>query len=250
MRSRLLLLLPALLLAPVPLIAQDDDDWEDEEEAWYEAPPARSFFGLNLTLAQPTGEFAQQVEGGIGGELSFLHRLDDAGWLALRIDGGLLLYGYERQHVPLSETVGHRIWVDLTTSNNIAFFGIGPQIGVPSGRFQPYVNAYAGYSYIYTQSSVSGSSYDYYDEPFATTTNFDDGTYSWGAGAGAYLPITSGRVPISMDLGIKWRNNGVAEYLREGDIQDNDDGTLTLYPQRSDTDLMTFHIGVTLGLRR
>ena len=41
-----------------------------------------------------------------------------------------------------------------------------------------------------------------------------------------------------------------AEYLREGDIQDNPDGSITLFPVRSDTDLLTFHVGFSVGIAR
>jgi len=245
MRSPLLLLLGALLLAPSAVLAQDDD-WEDDEE-YHEPHPTGGFFGASLTLAEPRGEFAQYVDGGIGGELNYVHRLDRDGWFALRVDGGFLVYGYERQRVPLSETIGGRILVDLETSNNIAFIGVGPQIGVPNGHIRPYANAYVGYSYLFTQSTVEGTAYD---EEFAATTNFDDWTPAHGFGAGVYIPIRGGYRPISIDIGMKYRNNGVAEYLREGDIQDNDDGSITLFPVRSDTDLMTFHIGFSIGISR
>jgi len=53
---------------------------------------------------------------------------------------------------------------------------------------------------------------------------------------------------VSLDLGVKYHNNGEAEYLREGDIIDNEDNTITVFPTRSDTDLLTFHIGVSIGI--
>ena len=34
------------------------------------------------------------------------------------------------------------------------------------------------------------------------------------------------------------------------DIEDNPDGSITLYPVRSDTDLLTFHIGFSVGITR
>src|SRR5436189_121988 len=65
------------------------------------------------------------------------------GWLALRVDASILNYGHERQRVLLSNTVGGRITLDLTTDNDIAFFGAGPQIGMPTGAVRPYVNGFA-----------------------------------------------------------------------------------------------------------
>jgi hypothetical protein len=236
-------LLPLLLLA-APLTAQDDCDCWDP---WLEQRPTGGFLGGGLALATTQGEFSDYVDGGAGFDLAYLHRLDRDGWLAIRIEGGMLIYGYETQRVPLSNTIGGRILVDLNTSNSIAFVGVGPQIGVPDGRLKPYVNGYVGYSYLWTASSVRGR---WGDEPFAETTNFDDWTFSYGGGGGVYVPLRRGPAPISLDLGVRYQNNGQAEYLRPGDIEDNGDGTITVYPVRSDTDLLTFRIGVSIGITR
>ncbi|HEU0298431.1 MAG TPA: outer membrane beta-barrel protein [Longimicrobium sp.] len=248
MRILLSLLAAALLAAPA-LAAQDCDcdDWEDE---YHERRPTGGYLGASFTIAETEGEFADYVDGGLGGNLHYMHALDRDGWLALRVDGGFAIYGHERQRVPLSPTLGGRIVVDLTTSNNIAWIGVGPQIGVPDGRLRPYVNGYAGYSYLATTSSVESSSYYYDDEPYFTTTNFDDWSFSYGGGAGVYVPLRHGAQPVSIDLGVRYHNNGEAEYLREGDIRDNQDGSITLFPVRSDTDLLTFHIGLSVGIAR
>jgi hypothetical protein len=250
-----ILLAAALLVAPGALAAQDDDcdcDYDDRE--YYEERPTGGFVGGSFTIAQTQGEFADYVDGGLGGNLHYIHALDPEGWLALRVDGGFAIYGYERQRVPLSPTLGGRILVDLTTSNDIAWIGVGPQIGVPNGALRPYANAYAGYSYMATTSSVSSTHsydyYDYYDDELFSTTNFDDWSFSYGGGAGVYIPVRGGPQPVSIDLGVRYHNNGVAEYLREGDIQDNADGSITLFPVRSDTDMLTFHIGFSVGIAR
>lgn len=249
MRYRIALLAAAALIAaPAALRAQDDCDCDYEDE-YYADRPTGGFLGGSFTIAQPQGEFHDYVEGGLGGNLHYMHALDPEGWLALRVDGGFAIYGHERQRVPLSPTLGGRIAVDLTTSNNIAWIGVGPQIGVPDGSFRPYVNGYAGYSYLATTSSVESSTY-YDEEDYFTTTNFDDWSFSYGGGAGVYIPVRHGPRPVSIDLGVRYHNNGVAEYLREGGIVDNDDGSITLFPVRSDTDLLTFHIGFSVGLAR
>ncbi|HEX2189343.1 MAG TPA: hypothetical protein VHG51_10620 [Longimicrobiaceae bacterium] len=249
MRFKLALLAAAALIAaPVAVYAQDDCDCDYDDE-YYGERPTGGFFGGSFTIAQPQGEFHDYVDGGLGASLHYIHALDPQGWLALRVDGGFAIYGHERQRVPLSPTLGGRILVDLTTSNNIAWIGVGPQIGVPDGTLKPYVNGYAGYSYLATTSSVESSSY-YDDEDYFTTTNFDDWSFSYGGGAGLYIPVRGGSRPVSIDLGVRYHNNGEAEYLREGDIQDNEDGTITLFPVRSDTDLLTFHIGFSVGISR
>ena len=244
MRSRLLLAAAAAALVASPALAQHHDHGHDYD---YDYGLPRSYLGGELTAASPQGEFRDYVDSGWGGGLHYLLRADRDGWLALRVDASLLNYGHERQRVPLSSTIGGRVAVDLVTDNNIAFVGVGPQIGLPTGSIRPYVNGFVGVSYIFTESSVRGTSSG---DTFASTTNFDDASFAYGGGGGLYIPISRRRNPVSLDLGVTYRHNGAAEYLREGDIEDNEDGTITLHPVRSDTDLLTFHIGFSVGITR
>jgi hypothetical protein len=241
MRSRTFFIAAALLAAAAPVLAQDDDD--------VYAPVDRptGYVGGELTFARPQGEFRDFVDQGWGAGMHYMHRLTRDGALALRVDGSYLNYGHERFRAPLSSTIGGRVTVDVTTTNNIAFFGVGPQLGVPSGVLRPYVNGFAGVSYIWTQTSVEGSASD---EPFASSTNYDDATFAYGGGAGLYVPVRRGQSPISIDAGVRYRRNGQADYLREGGITDNPDGSITLRPIRSETDLLTFHLGVSVGISR
>jgi opacity protein-like surface antigen len=143
--------------------------------------------------------------------------------------------------------VGGRIWVDLTTDNNIAFIGGGPQIGLPTGAFRPYVNGFVGVSYIFTESSVGGTSSG---ETFASTTNFDDASFAYGGGAGLYIPVSRrGRNPVSLDAGVQYRHGGQADYLVKGGITDYPDGSIAIDPIRSETNLFSFHVGVSVGVR-
>lgn len=246
MRSHRMLIAAALLVAAVsPLRAQDDDD--DDVYAPVDHPTG-GYFGGQLMFARPQGEFRDFVDQGWGGGVHYIHRLDRDGLLAVRVDASFLNYGHERFRVPLSSTIGGRIAVDVTTNNNIAFVGVGPQIGAPSGTLRPYVNGFVGVSYIFTESSVEGSRNDY--EPFASSTNYDDATFAYGGGAGLYIPVRRGNSPISIDAGLTYRRNGRADYLLEGGIEDNPDGSITLHPVRSDTDLLTFHLGVSIGISR
>jgi opacity protein-like surface antigen len=239
----------ALALAASDVRAQDCDcdDWDDDYPEDYHRRPTGGYAGGAFSVAAAQGEFRDHVDGAFGGQMHYLHRLDRTGLLGIRIDGGMLIYGYERYRVPLSSTIGGRILVDVNTSNNIAYLGIGPQLGLPDGRLRPYVNGFAGVSYIFTGSSVEGSS-DHH--AFANTTNFDDWAFSYGGGAGVYVPLRGGASPVSLDLGMTYRRNGEAEYLLEGGIRDNPDGSITLFPVRSRTDMLTFQLGVSVGISR
>lgn len=245
MRYHLAALGLGLALASTTRLAAQGRHWRDDGAPFRR--PSGVYVGGDFTYARPQGEFHDYVKEGFGGSAHVIFQPGARGPIGLRLDGGIVNYGNERQRVMLSPTVGGRITVDLNTSNNIAFFGVGPQIGLPDGRFQPYVNPFIGVAYLFTESSLGGD-YDNYE--FARTTNLDDATLSYGARAGVYVPISRGSVPVSLDLGATYMNNGEARFLRKGDIRDNPDGSITLFPSRSDTDLLNFHVGVSVGIPR
>src|SRR5687768_2525838 len=238
LRGSLGVLLLGIVLAPVKLNAQHFGFDEPRR-------PSRAFAGMHLMVAQPLGEFDDYIDwgGGIGGE--FLYAFDRQGALGLRVNMGLMIYGHETKRVPLSPSLG-RISVDVSTSNNIFAVGIGPQVMLPSGVVRPYLSGTAGLSYFFTQSSVEGSA-DF--EPFARSTNFDDATFAWSAGGGLYIPLRRGRKnPLSLDIGAQYHANGEARYLREGSIQEDGTGAIFFDPIRSQTNLVTYRLGITVGL--
>ena len=209
--------------------------------------PPRVFGGAELIYARPQGDFRDYVKQGWGAAGHVLFAADRQGIVALRIDGGLLQYGNERKRACLSTTIGCRISVDVNTSNNIVFAGIGPQLMVPNGTFRPYVNGTAGFSYFFTESSVSGTRSD--ASPFASTTNFHDGVFSTAAGGGIYIPLTVSKTRFSVDVGARYHWNGKTRYLREGSIVDQPDGSIEITPIESRTDLLTWHLGLSFGAR-
>lgn len=239
MRTRPVSLLALLLLATqLPAHAQRRGE--------HDAPP-RAFAGGSLQVAEPVGEFREHVDTGFGVGGHFLYALDRAGGVGIRVDGGMVNYGNEHRKVPLSSTIGGRITADLTTSNNILLLGAGPQLMLPTGRLRPYAFGTAGIAYFVTESSLRG---DRGGDVFATTNNFDDLSFAFGGGAGIYIPLRRGSTPISVDLGARFQRNGRATYLREGSIRDNPDGTISFTPIESETDLLTFQVGLSAGLGR
>ncbi len=204
--------------------------------------------GANFIIGSPRGQFRSYVADGYGAGAHGLARLGRDGIFALRLDGGFLNYGSETKRVPLSETVGGRVRVDLTTSNNIFWLGAGPQLMAPRGWIRPYVNGTAGFSYFATTSSVEGRSDDV---PFAEDTNYDDAQFSWGAGGGLLIPVfRNARSLVFVDLGANYHDNGRnVRYLREGGIRDLPGGNIQLDVIQSRADLVTWHIGVSIGGR-
>ena len=241
LRARLLAAPLAALLTPAAVTAQAFQSADT-------IGPVKLHAGLAAAVAQPLGEFADYV--GVGGGLDGFFRvaLDERGVVSLRFQAGFLNYGSETKRVCLSQTVGCRIQVDLSTWNNIVLGGLGPELAVPLGRVRLYGNATVGFGYFSTYSSVEGTSTE---EPFASTTNYDDGGFAWTAGGGILVRVASPKgVPISIDLGLSRHANGRREYLTEGGITDLPDGSIELHVNRSRADLLLWRIGVSVGIRQ
>ena len=204
-------------------------------------------FGLGFLGADPQGAMGRVVDDGWGGQLYGTWPLDRSGRVRIRGDLGFLIYGHERQRLCFGGQVGCRIEVDLNTTNSIAFGGLGPEVVLATGAVQPYLNGSVGFSWFATTSSISGSE-DFDD--FANTTNFSDAVLAWRYGGGLRIRVADGRRPVWIDLGLERHENGVAEYLTRGDIQDNPDGSITVFPTRSEADLLAFRLGVTIGIPR
>ena len=232
-------LLTALAVAPASA-QYADDHWEGRDRS------PRVTLGGAFVVANPVGEFGTVVDAGFGVTGHVRVAADPAGVVSLRLDGGVVRYGHER--VPVCfEGVGCRVVADLVTNNDIAFVDIGPELGVQMGALRPYAGVSAGLSYFHTSSSLRDAYYDGYDDAF-TTVNFDDAVFAWRARAGMQVRLTHGRSPLSLDLGAVYHHNGQAEYLTEGDVVDNPDGSITLFPVFSDADLVTFQVGLAVGL--
>lgn len=197
--------------------------------------------GFNASLARPTGEFQDFVEWGGGLGMYGVVNFDRRNQVGLRIGGSLLLYGHESYPAQLAPSIG-RIWVDVQTENFIVDFGVGPQLTFGRGPVRPYVYGTAGFSYFATVSSLDGVDGG---PDFAHTTNFDDITYALTGGGGLLMSISR---RVSFDMSAQWTFNGEVDYLTRGDIVDNWDGSITVYPIRSEANLLTFRFGLAIGI--
>lgn len=206
--------------------------------------PVRGFVGGDILIATPVGEFAENVGTGFGLGLHGRLSGSETSLISLRLDLGFLNYGNET--IRICVTLPCRVTGDLTTSNNIFFGGLGPELGLVGGPFRLYGNVSGGFAYFATTSSVEGANNQ--GDPFAQSTNFDDTTFAWMSGGGIQLRAMAGRHPLLVDVGARYHGNGEAEYLRKGDIEDQPDGSVVINPQRSETNLWTFRIGVSVGI--
>lgn len=207
--------------------------------------PRRSpaYVGAALTYGVPQGDFRDNVKQGFGLDVNGHYKLDRQGIFSIGGELGFLGYGRETKRVPLSSTIG-RVNVDMTTSNNIFWMGVGPQLTVPAGPIRPYVNGTAGFAFFWTESSVEGS---YDNEPFAKSTNYDDATFAWTGGGGFLIPVGASRQG-AIDIGVRYHANGNVRYLRRGDIIDLPGGEIQLRVNEGETPLLLWRVGFKWGL--
>jgi hypothetical protein len=236
MRGLILALLIIVVVSPAAF-AQDND-----------VPPVPIRFpiagGAAFTYAQPTGEFRDYINQGFGIDVHGAIPFDSRGIFSVRIEAGFTNYGNEKIRVPLSSTIGNLIMVDVTTSNNIFAFGLGPQVTVPSGPVRPYAAATLGGSYFATQSRVEGTNNQ---TPFAESTNFDDFVLTLTGTGGVLVPL--GRhegARFLLDLGSSYHHNGPTRYLREGSLRDIQDDSIDLIPIESRASYFNFRVGLVV----
>ena len=202
----------------------------------------RGYGDINFAVSQPLGDFNDFIGAGYGLTGGFVWNLDRDRVFGIRAEGGFVQYGNETTSGCF---ISCRVPVDINTSNDIVFAGVGPQITVPAGPVRPYLNATAGFSYFFTHSSVSGR--DDYENEF-DATNHDDGVFALTGGGGFLIPLSMRRTPVLLDLGATFHRNGEATYLRKGSIVDNPDGSIVINPIRSEANFITYRIGVSIGI--
>jgi hypothetical protein len=232
--SYLLALSLVIVVAAVPADAQD-----------FERLSRFSVAG-SFVISQPRGEFGENVSTGYGAQGTVLFHLLRSGLLNLRFDLSDATYGREEKFVPASTS---RVVFEVTTTNSILTLAWGPEIAVPTGRFRPYANV--GYSRLNftTRSSLKGTESS--DEELTKTTNYEDSTNAWVFGGGIRIPLGNiESAPLALDLGLRYYHGGTASYLREGSIQDQPDGSISITPLTTRTPILVYTVGVQFRIPR
>jgi opacity protein-like surface antigen len=202
----------------------------------------RGAVGVSVTPALPVGEFADFINMGWGVNATGHFNLTRV--LRIRAEGGYIQYGRESHEICLPDC---RVRFDEVTTNGIAFGSVGPELMLRTRFVRPYVNAGIGGSYFRTSSHLDGVD----DEnDIGDTTNFDDGAFLVALGGGVYVPLAVRRAEVALDFGLRYHRNGTVRYLREGGIQNLPDGSISFSLTQSRADLLSFVVGVSVGLGR
>ena len=200
--------------------------------------PDRTRFaaGVSVIGFEPKEEFRQNIGNGVGVSGTVQYYLDREGWGNIRFDPSWLRYGNE------TERLGGRVELEVTTTHQIIGLSFGPELAVPRGPIRPYINtAFSGLLFL-TTSSVRGT--DRNDQAIAESTNHSDWTKAWVVGSGVRIPLGGRDSGFAADVGVRYHKGSEASYLREGSIQDNPDGTVTITPLISETPFMMYTFGI------
>ena len=202
--------------------------------------------GLNITLGFPMGEFKDEIDRlgfGLSGHFLFLAPTVNRPF-GIGLNVGYLNYGQETRREPFSLTIPD-VTVDVERSNNLFNFHVLFQLGFGSGSVRPFVEGLFGGSYIFTETTIRSRG----SEEVASSNNFDDFAWSYGAGGGILILLTSGDEEGSdagalfLDLKARYLLGSEAEYLKEGSVIISN-GRVTYQVSKSKTDLLTVHAGV------
>ena len=236
----------AVALGLVGAVPGEGEAQAGQQYAATNLSPVRGEIVFYGDLALPVGEFRDNVDLGGGGGLAGVWLLDNHGMLGLRLDGAFVLYGYQSERRPFSLTVPE-VAVDVRTTNYIVSGGVGPQVYLATGPVRPYVYGTVGVAYFATESTVSGEGWD--DDDIASSTNLHDTSLALSGGGGLSIRIANRANPVSLDLGASYQHNGETEYLTSGLPVPGANRRRYFAPLLSETNMVVFRVGVTLGMR-
>ncbi|MGH7615180.1 MAG: hypothetical protein ACREMW_14210, partial [Gemmatimonadales bacterium] len=117
---------------------------------------------------------------------------------------------------------------------------------IGQGALQVYGFGTVGGSFFTTTSGVEGT--DQNNQQFASTTNHSDATFSSEFGGGVLVRVNS-RLPLLLDIGARYLKNGRVTYVTKERVTISGN-QLLVDPVNSEANLIVYHLGVSIGLRR
>ncbi|MFC1607666.1 hypothetical protein ACFL47_06800 [Candidatus Latescibacterota bacterium] len=212
------------------------------------AVSAESFdVGIHFSVLSPKGDFHDAVDNnGLGLSVEGFYN-PQAFPVKIGIQAGYSLYGITQRTEPFSQSIPD-VRVDVETTNNIVTTHAVLRFQHHFGRLSPYLDGLFGFHYLFTETEVQD---DDYDEPIASTTNFDDIALSYGIGAGASVLLYSfddednpgKKLDMLFDFSFRYLFGGEAEYLTQGDLR-VENGEVIYSATRSNTDRVMMNFGV------
>ena len=200
--------------------------------------------GGSLMLASPQGSFRDNVD-----RLGYGLQLQGTLWsptketpFTIGLNIGYMIYGESSDRRPWPGFP--EVTLEVTRMNSLANLHFLLQVSPFSGTVRPYFDGLVGGSYIFTTSKVKS---EHSDEPIAQSTNYDDFNWSYGWGGGLLIQLAHDLGDVQtlfLDLKARYLYGTEAQYLTETDIDIISQTEVRYRPRKSNTDMLTFHIGV------
>jgi hypothetical protein len=195
-------------------------------DAQVERSYPRWYLGIAGEYGRATGDAQAYIRDGGGLSMYGAWRAGRTSPFLLRMSGNVLIYGSTTD----TYTVPPGIDVDVTTTNTLAGFGIGPEYVAGGEHLEAFIFATAGGTYIATTSAVSGSNSN-------TTTQLDDFAWAGEVGGGLFIHLSPG---FAIEGGARYRYTGEITYLPRGQAAPS--------AVTTEVGLMLYHVGVTWKL--
>lgn len=208
---------------------------------------AAQSIGGGFMIGSPKGEYKDSnPHTGYGLQLQgMLISPSEDSPFGIGIDLGFLIYSSDTETRPLSYTIPD-VFVDVNRTNSIANMHFVFQVSPFQGIIQPYGELYGGGAYLFTKTDVTDNGY--FDDHIASEVNYDDFAWSYGIAGGIKVLISEGDFnspEIYLDFKTRFLSGSNARYLTKNDVViDRGARIVTYYPRESETDLLTFTIGV------
>lgn len=211
---------------------------------------------LNLLGVVPQGQFKENVKNsGFGIAGAFQYNFEDTPF-GLGLNLGYAQYGNESRR----ENIVPGVEVDVVTANNIFFMHVVGQVYEDFGFIRPYAEGLFGFNSLWTDTEVNDFERDDEESEIASNTHLFDMAASYGVGGGLQIRLNdfdfddyehgeARYATLYLDLKVRYMFGGEADYLREGDIDLDANDKVVFNKSHSETDFMTYHIGVVFNIR-
>lgn len=215
--------------------------------------------GANFYVGIPQGEFKNNLNrNGYGINFEGFWTPPQSAF-SIGINLGFLNYGSLTRTEPFSYTIPD-VTVNVTNSNNIINYHLIFLVKPNTAFVKPYIQGFFGGAYIYTETKIENRATA---EEIASSTNFDDYAWSYGAAAGLMIDLykTKQTIPqnqeqtiestidLKLNLKVSYLYGSDAEYLKEGSIRYLGAGQISYDVLRSKTDLLGIHIGLIINFK-
>ena len=223
--------------------ALDRAAFADDESPRQSALARRLAGGVSLAISQPLGDFRRggRVGFGVSGFASI--SADPVGVFGLRLEGGAQNYGSASLRTAQPGYGFYTTQLRQTTSNDIFWLGVGPQLTIPLGPVRPYGFATVGGANFSTTTTLQYALYG--DNRQYQSTDLSNWAFARAAGGGVRFQLgRAGRRAAFVDAGVRWQRVNDVQYLTPRALPaDVDPTTLAI---RGRADFVTYHLGVSL----